>query len=82
MTSYCYQIIGKWNELDWRHFGADVYYSLGYPATLCKYRYFSDHFYIWVNLDERLDKGRFDKWLAEVCGATEVPGVPPGSPRG
>ena len=82
MNPYCYQIIGEWRPEAWRHFDADVYYSLGYPATLSKYRYFSDHFYIWVNLDERLDKEKFDLWLAEVWRATEVPGVPPGSPRG
>lgn len=77
----CYQIIGAWNDRDWRHFDADTYYSLGYPCTLLRYQYFDDYFYIWVNLDERLDKSRLDRWLAEIWGATEVLGVPPGSPR-
>lgn len=81
MTS-CYQIIGEWRPLDWKNFEADTYYSLGYPATICEYRNLVGFFFIWVKLDDRLDKDRFDKWLAEVYGAVELPGVPPGSPRG
>jgi hypothetical protein len=78
----CYQIIGTWRPDDWKNFEADTYYSLGYSATILEYRNLVGFFFIWVNLDERLDKERFDGWLAEVCGAVELPGVPPGSPRG